>query len=238
MDTTKSSNSKDFLIARLFVVTVREFFDNTTLHGFKYLIKQGISTFEKWKEIRKILVYLFRFNFNTFTLFNIIGYFGMWFNYVRWPEQATSFYMHSMGSLLSQQLHRSKVTTIQLKKSLSRLLPFARWIESARKRPWNMRLNCEQNLCYKQLKMLFRTFSMFWHSRSQRTKNHSVEWLFKNIQYLGHALDHDTVDYDKYIIFQDLLDSIDVNNETLLFDTQDKYEFKVVLCNFHWMPID
>lgn len=42
-----SNNSKDFFIAKLFVVTIRQFFNSTSLHGFKYLIKCGISNFEK-----------------------------------------------------------------------------------------------------------------------------------------------------------------------------------------------
>lgn len=64
-------------------------------------------------------------------------------------------------------------------------------------------------------------------SRSKRTNNHTVEWLFKNIRYLGHVFDFDTTSFDNYIIFQDLLDIIDVNNETKLFDTQEKFEFRV-----------
>lgn len=67
----------------------------------------------------------------------------------------------------------------------------------------------------------------FWISRSKRTNNHSVEWLFKNIRYLGHVFDFDLRSFDNYIIFQDLLDIIDVNNETNLFDTQEKFEFRV-----------
>lgn len=41
------NSSKDFQTAKLFVVTIRQYFDSTSLHGFKYLIKHGISTFEK-----------------------------------------------------------------------------------------------------------------------------------------------------------------------------------------------
>ena len=65
--------------------------------------------------------------------------------------------------------------------------------------------------------------------RSKRTKNYTVDWLFENIQYLGHTLQFDITDYDKFIIFQDLLDKIDVNNTTHTFDPQDKFEFKVKL---------
>lgn len=47
MEQTSANNLRDFFIARLFVVTIRDFFDSTSLHGFKYLIKKGLSTFEK-----------------------------------------------------------------------------------------------------------------------------------------------------------------------------------------------
>lgn len=47
MDSTNPTNSKDFLLARVFVLIIREFFTNTSLHGFKYLVKQGLATFEK-----------------------------------------------------------------------------------------------------------------------------------------------------------------------------------------------
>lgn len=63
--------------------------------------------------------------------------------------------------------------------------------------------------------------------RSKRTKNYTFDWLFQNVGYLGHHLRFDTNEYDKYIIFQDLLDKIDVNNVTQTFDPQDKFEFKV-----------
>lgn len=44
--------------------------------------------------------------------------------------------------------------------------------------------------------------------------------------------DFDLRSFDAYIIFQDLLDIIDVNNETKLFDTQEKFEFGVS-CDLH-----
>lgn len=52
------NNLKDFFIARLFVVTIRDFFDGTSLHGFKYLIKKGLTTFEK---LRKVVCFSFEF---------------------------------------------------------------------------------------------------------------------------------------------------------------------------------
>lgn len=48
MATVNLHSPKDFLIAKLFVLTIRQFFDSTSLHGFKYLIKHGLSTFEKY----------------------------------------------------------------------------------------------------------------------------------------------------------------------------------------------
>lgn len=65
--------------------------------------------------------------------------------------------------------------------------------------------------------------------RSKLTKNYTVDWLFKNIQYLGHVFDFSTDFFDQYIILQDLLDIIDVNNASGLYDTQDKFEFKVIV---------
>lgn len=63
--------------------------------------------------------------------------------------------------------------------------------------------------------------------RSKRTKNHSVAWLFENIRFLGHVFDFNTEHYDQYMEIQTLLDILDVNNTTNLFDTQDKFEFMV-----------
>lgn len=41
------NDKNDFQLVRLFVTTIREFFASTSLHGFKYLIQPGRSTFEK-----------------------------------------------------------------------------------------------------------------------------------------------------------------------------------------------
>lgn len=67
----------------------------------------------------------------------------------------------------------------------------------------------------------------FFIQRSKRTKNHTLEWLFENVRHFGYLLDYNTEKYDEYMKFQDLLDIIDVNNQTGLFDPQDKFEFKV-----------
>lgn len=61
--------------------------------------------------------------------------------------------------------------------------------------------------------------------RSAHTKNHTVDWLFRNIRYLGHVVHFDIDYFDEYSIFQDLLDSIDADND--IYDTQEKFEFKV-----------
>lgn len=39
--------SNDFQLAKLFVTTIREFFESTSLHGFKYLVQRGRSVYEK-----------------------------------------------------------------------------------------------------------------------------------------------------------------------------------------------
>lgn len=95
-----------------------------------------------------------------------------------------------------------------------------------------MHLNCKQKLLLyflhsKFKKIFIDEFVIFVFKRSKQTKNHTVDWLFKNIQNLGYVFDFNTELYDQYIIFQDLLDIIDVNNQTRLYDTQDKFEFKV-----------
>lgn len=59
------NSSKDFQTAKLFVVTIRQFFASTSLHGFKYLIKQGISAFEKYGE-KKFVLLFFRVDFMEF----------------------------------------------------------------------------------------------------------------------------------------------------------------------------
>lgn len=53
-----------------------------------------------------------------------------------------------------------------------------------------------------------------------------MEWLFEKIRYLGHVFDYDIEFYEDYIHFQDLLDVIDQSNISM-YDTQDKFEFKV-----------
>lgn len=68
--------------------------------------------------------------------------------------------------------------------------------------------------------------------RSKRTKNYTIDWIFQNIPSLGYNLRFDTYDYEEYIVFQDLLDKIDVNNVTHTFDPQDKFEFKVKSVGF------
>lgn len=65
--------------------------------------------------------------------------------------------------------------------------------------------------------------------------------MFKNVRHLGHVLDLDLEDYDEYVKFQDILDVIDLDNKTNVYDTQDKFEMKVIalmnaLFNF-WLLI-
>lgn len=69
-----------------------------------------------------------------------------------------------------------------------------------------------------------------WH-RSERTQNHTVEWLFDHVKYLGHLLDFDLEFYDEYVKFQDVLDAIDPDNVTKVYDSQNVFEFKVM----HWL---
>lgn len=48
MEETAIENvSNDFQLAKLFVTTIREFFESTSLHGFKYLVQRGRSVYEK-----------------------------------------------------------------------------------------------------------------------------------------------------------------------------------------------
>lgn len=43
---------------------------------------------------------------------------------------------------------------------------------------------------------------------------------------MGHVFEFDMDLYEEYIAFQDVLDTIDPSNQSL-YDTQDKFEFKV-----------
>lgn len=45
--TTTENESNDYQLARLFVATIREFFESTSLHGFKYLVQRDRSVYEK-----------------------------------------------------------------------------------------------------------------------------------------------------------------------------------------------
>lgn len=57
--------------------------------------------------------------------------------------------------------------------------------------------------------------------RATKTNNYSVEWFFKNIRYLGRLFDLGIEDYDEYVKFQDVLDEIDFNNVTKVYDSQE-----------------
>lgn len=181
------------------------------------------------------------------------GCFGMWFNYVRWLQQAIFLFLHLMDSSRSPRSHHLKVSSIQFRKFHSPLSPSVQLIRLAKKQPWTMHSNCklktekiynfwclyfilrhEKPHWIKTLEFSFFFFNKMFVSklfpiwRSKRTKNHTVDWLFRNIRFLGHVFDFNSEYFDQYIEFQDLLDIIDVNNVTHLYDTQDKFEFKVI----------
>lgn len=37
----------DYKLAQLFILTIKQFFENTTMHGFKYLVQPGLTALEK-----------------------------------------------------------------------------------------------------------------------------------------------------------------------------------------------
>lgn len=65
-ETPANLPENDYKLAKLFVMTIRQFFESTTLHGFKYLVQSGRSPFEKWaflhlkQEELKIIFIFFR----------------------------------------------------------------------------------------------------------------------------------------------------------------------------------
>lgn len=86
------------------------------------------------------------------------------------------------------------------------------------------------------------TFLIEKHFRATKTNNYSVEWFFKNIRYLGRLYDLGIEDYDEYVKFQDVLDEIDFNNVTKVYDSQEtvirvrssrkigRYANRMILC--------
>lgn len=46
-ETTTENEPHDYQLAKLFVATIREFFESTSLHGFKYLVQRDRSVYEK-----------------------------------------------------------------------------------------------------------------------------------------------------------------------------------------------
>lgn len=123
------------------------------------------------------------------------------------------------------------------------LSQYVQSIKLVKKRQKITRSNCKQNFCPFD-EPIFTTFNknhffltlaisqIPWIQRSKRTKNHTVDWLFKNIRFLGHIFHFDIDLFENYRIFQDLLDSIDVNNKTQIYNTQEKFEYKVNLWNY------
>lgn len=63
-------------------------------------------------------------------------------------------------------------------------------------------------------------------SRERKSKNYSADWYFERIRYLGYVFEYEIEMYDEYIKFQDVLDVVDQSNISM-YDTQDKFEFKV-----------
>lgn len=62
--------------------------------------------------------------------------------------------------------------------------------------------------------------------RARKSKNYSSDWYFERIPFLGYLFEYEVELYDEYIKFQDVLDVVDQSNISM-YDTQDKFEFKV-----------
>lgn len=70
--------------------------------------------------------------------------------------------------------------------------------------------------------------TLLWNhlASARKSKNYSADWYFERIRYLGYVFEYEIELYDEYIKFQDVLDVVDQSNISM-YDTQDKFEFKV-----------
>lgn len=95
MEESKQKEEKDYRLFRLFSASLRQYFESTSLHGFKYLVQSKADRFTFEKSVNRIYK-LWRCSFAINSPENVPDYFGMESKYVHWRAQVIYLYMHLM----------------------------------------------------------------------------------------------------------------------------------------------